>query len=75
MSKLDRMAGGGGKPYDADDAVNYLRQYLKQEQKSSVSTHEIHLMAKKHQLRLKVEDVMVVRDRHQSKFGEPGIVG
>ncbi|KAH8794263.1 hypothetical protein F5882DRAFT_289174, partial [Hyaloscypha sp. PMI_1271] len=28
LTKLDRMAGGGGKPYDPGDAAKYLRQYL-----------------------------------------------
>jgi hypothetical protein len=75
MTKFDRMAGAGGKPYDADDAANYLHQYLKQLQRPKISIHEINQMAKRYQLKLTVKDTSTVNQRYLAKFGQHGIVG
>jgi len=74
MAKLDRLTGGGGKPYDASDAANYLHQYLRQSGKRNVPMQTIQQLAHQYQLRLRVEDVRIVNQRYQAEFGEPGVV-
>ncbi|KAH7357099.1 hypothetical protein BKA65DRAFT_393875, partial [Rhexocercosporidium sp. MPI-PUGE-AT-0058] len=45
LTKLDRMAGGGGKPYDPKDATNYLRRYLLHKKLRSVPISAIEQAA------------------------------
>jgi hypothetical protein len=73
LTKLDRMAGGGGKPYDPVDAANYLRQYLLHKKIKRVPISTIQQAAQDYQLRLRIDDVRLVGEHYQRKFGEPGI--
>jgi hypothetical protein len=74
MTKPDRMAGGGVILYDSADAATYLHQNLSYYQRRNVPIQIIQGLARKYQLRLRVEDVRVVNQQYQAMFGELGIV-
>lgn len=49
ISKLDRIAGGGGKAYDAKDAAIYLHMHLRMKSVESISVETVHAIAHKYQ--------------------------
>jgi hypothetical protein len=74
LTKLDRMAGGGGKSYDPEDAANYLHQYLLYKRRPHIPISLIQQAAREYQTRLKVDDVWLINRVYQRKFGRPSIV-
>ena len=64
MAKLDRMAGGGAKPYDSTDATTYLRQYILHRRVRNVSFETIEQLSRRYRLRLRMQDVQTVSQQY-----------